>query len=134
VSQPPVHDHERLDQLNQYRATMMMATTMNAAISERTRSRVFDRVVATVASSGGNDIPLLQLLPGPAFFREDQPRTVRNASKQASFLERVGSLRTERHLARLFKGLRRACIPAAAFSRDFVLHDHIPVWRLTRNC
>jgi hypothetical protein len=55
--------------------------------------------------------------------------TVRNASKQASFLECVGSLRTRRHLARLFEGVCRACILAATvprdFLRDFPLHDHI---------
>jgi hypothetical protein len=36
---------------DQYRATMMMATTMNAATSERTRSIVFDPGFA--AASGG---------------------------------------------------------------------------------
>jgi hypothetical protein len=41
-----------LDQPDQYRATMMIATTMNAAISERNRSSFFDRG-ASVASSGG---------------------------------------------------------------------------------
>jgi hypothetical protein len=41
--------------LDQYRATMMIATTMNAAISESARSSVFDRGVAAVVSSRGND-------------------------------------------------------------------------------
>jgi hypothetical protein len=40
--------------------------------------------------------------------------TVRNASKQAGLLERVGSLRTGRHLAPFLKGIRHACILAAA--------------------
>jgi hypothetical protein len=34
---------------------MMFATTMNAAISERARSSVFDLGIAAVASSRGND-------------------------------------------------------------------------------
>jgi len=37
---------------NQYRATIMIATTMNAATSERVRSRVFDPNFA-ISSSGG---------------------------------------------------------------------------------
>jgi hypothetical protein len=59
---------------------------------------------------------------------------VRKASKQASFSERVGSLRTERHPARFLKGIRRACIRAAAVRRGFALHDHILVWRPTKIC
>jgi hypothetical protein len=38
---------------DQYRATMMMATTMMAAISESARSNVFERYPVVVASSGG---------------------------------------------------------------------------------
>jgi hypothetical protein len=56
--------------------------------------------------------------------------TVRNAPKQASFFERVGSLRTGQHLARFLKGIHRACILAAAVSRGVLLHGHILVWRL----
>jgi hypothetical protein len=90
---------------------MMIATTMNAAVSERARSNVFKRGFAVGASSRGmTQLPLTQLLPGPAFFGKDQPLTVRNAPKQACFFERVGSLRTGRHPARFLKGLRRACI------------------------
>jgi hypothetical protein len=40
-----------LEQPDQYRATMMIATTMNAAISERARSSAFD--LGFVAVSGG---------------------------------------------------------------------------------
>jgi hypothetical protein len=40
-----------LEQPDQYRATMMIATTMNAATSERTRSSVFD--LGFGAASGG---------------------------------------------------------------------------------
>jgi hypothetical protein len=112
---------------------MMIATTMNAAISERARSSVFDRGAAAAVSSRRNDNFLwLPLLPGPAFFRKDQPMAVRNASKQASVFERVGSLRTGRHPARFLKGIHRACILAAAVSRGFLLHVHILVWRLTK--
>jgi hypothetical protein len=38
---------------DQYRATMMIATTRNAAISESARSNFFDQRVADVASIGG---------------------------------------------------------------------------------
>jgi hypothetical protein len=41
------------DKLDQYRATTMIATTMNAAISERIRSNAFERGSAVGASSGG---------------------------------------------------------------------------------
>jgi hypothetical protein len=37
---------------DQYRATMMIATIRNAAISESPRSNFFDRSVAAVASTG----------------------------------------------------------------------------------
>jgi hypothetical protein len=56
--------------------------------------------------------------------------TVGNAPKQASFFERVGSLRTGRHLARFLKGIHRACILAAAVSRGVLLHDRALVRRL----
>lgn len=54
--------------------------------------------------------------------------TVRSAAKQASLFERIGSLRTGRHLARFLKGIRRTCILAAAVRRGFLLHD----WRVTK--
>jgi hypothetical protein len=38
---------------DQYRATMMIATTKNAAISESARSNFFDRGAAAVVSIGG---------------------------------------------------------------------------------
>jgi hypothetical protein len=59
-------------------------------------------------------------------------RRQRESTASASFSERVGSLRTERHPARFVKGIRRACIPAAAVRRGFALHDHILVWLLPR--
>jgi hypothetical protein len=50
---------------------------------------------------------------------------VSNFLKQAGFLERVGSLRAGRQLARFFQGIHRACVLAAAVSRDFLFHDRI---------
>ena len=109
----------------------MIATTMKAAISESARSNDFDRGFAISASNGGiAQPPSTHLIPGPAFFGKDQPLTVRNASKQASFFERVGSLRTGRHPARFLKGIHRACILAADVRRSFLLHNHILVRRL----
>jgi hypothetical protein len=67
-------------------------------------------------------------LPGPAFFGEDQPLAVRNASKQAGFFQRVGSLRTGRHPARFLKGIHRACILAADVRRGFVSCFTITSW------
>jgi hypothetical protein len=46
---------------DQYRATMIIATTMNAAISERARSNDFDR--SFVASSGGIRLTQTQRMP-----------------------------------------------------------------------
>jgi hypothetical protein len=114
---------------------MMIATTMNAAISESARSNDFDRGFAISASNGGiAQPPSTNLMTGPAFFGEDHPLTVRNASKQARFFQCVGSLRTGRHAARFLKGIHRACILAADVRRGFLLHDHILVWRLTKTC
>jgi hypothetical protein len=65
---------------------MTIATMMNAAISESARSNDFDRGFAISASNGGiTQPPSTHLIPGPAFFGEDQPLAVRNASKQARF-------------------------------------------------
>ena len=58
--------------------------------------------------------------------------TVRNVSKQADLLERVGSLPTRRHRTRFLKGIHRACILAAAIRRGFVLHDYILMWCPTK--
>jgi hypothetical protein len=111
----------------------MIATTMNATISESARSNDFDRGFAIPASNGGiTQPPSTHLIPGPALFGKDQPLTVRSASKQAGFFERIGSLRIGRHPARFLKGVHRACIPAADVRRGFLLHVHILVWRLTR--
>jgi hypothetical protein len=111
----------------------MIATTMNAAISESARSNDFDRGFAISASNGGiTQPPSTHLIPGPALLGKDQPLTVRNASKQAGFFERIGSLRTGRHPARFLKGIHRACILATDVRRGFLLHVHILVWRLTR--
>jgi hypothetical protein len=102
----------------------MIATMMNAAISESARSNDLDRGFAILASNGGiTRPPSTHLIPGPAFFGKDQPLTVRNASKQAGFFERVGSLRTGRHPARFLKGIHRARILAAAVRRGFLFHD-----------
>jgi hypothetical protein len=46
---------------DQYRTTMMIAITMNAAISERARSNDFDR--GFVASSGGMRLTQTQKMP-----------------------------------------------------------------------
>jgi hypothetical protein len=114
---------------------MTIATTMNAAISESARSNDFDRGFAISASNGGiTQPPSTHLIPGPALLGKDQPLTVRNASKQAGFFERIGSLRTGRHPARFLKGIHRACILAADVRRGFLLQVHILVWRLTRTC
>ena len=51
--------------------------------------------------------------------------TVRDAAKQASLFERVGSLHAGRHPARFLKRVHRHCIPGAAGRRDFLLHDHM---------
>jgi hypothetical protein len=59
------------------------------------------------------------------FWRRSTPLAVRNASKQAGFFQRVGSLRTGRHPARFLKGIHRACILAADVRGGFLLHDHI---------
>jgi hypothetical protein len=123
-----------LDRPDQYRATIMIATTMNAAISESARSNDLDRGFAISASNGGiTRPPSTQLIAGPAFFGKDQPLTVRNASKQAGFFERVGPLRAGRHPARFLKGIHRACILAAAVRRGFLFHGHILFGALPRS-
>jgi hypothetical protein len=115
---------------------MTIATTMKAAISESTRSNDFDRGLCDLGVERGHCTTSFNSLNSGAFlfFGEDQPLTVRNASKQARFFERVGSLRTGRHPARFLKGIHRACILAADVRGGFLLHDHILVWRLTRTC
>jgi hypothetical protein len=114
---------------------MTIATTMKAAISESARSNDFDRRFAISASNGGiTQPPSTHLIPGPALFGKDQPLTVRNASKQARFFQRVGSLGPGRHPARFLKGIHRACILVADVRRGFLFHDHILVWRLTKTC
>jgi hypothetical protein len=102
----------------------MMATTSNAANNERARSNDFDRGFA--ASSGMAEFPS-RLFSGPAFFPEDQRMAIRGASKQASFLERVGPLHTGGHLPRFLQGVHRDCTLAAAVRRDFLLHDVGPL-------
>jgi hypothetical protein len=61
---------------------------------------------------------------GPAPFGQDHPVTVGDVPKQAGLFERVGALRTGRHLTRFLKRVDRACIPAAAVRRGFLLHGH----------
>jgi hypothetical protein len=112
---------------DQYRATMMIATTRNTAISDSTRSSFFDRRVAGVASIGGiiqTPSTHLLLLPGPAAFGEDQPLTVRGAAKQAGLFERSGALCAGRHFARILKGIHGHGVPGAVGRRGFLLHDH----------
>jgi len=46
------HDASGRLSISQYRATMMIATTMNAATSERTRSSVFDPGFAAMSGRG----------------------------------------------------------------------------------
>ena len=53
--------------------------------------------------------------------------TVGDAPKQTGLFERVDALRTGRHRARFLKRVDRACIPAAAIRRGFLLHGHILV-------
>jgi hypothetical protein len=43
---------QAVSQQDQYRATIMMAMTMNAATSERTRSSLFDPGLAAVSDGG----------------------------------------------------------------------------------
>ena len=111
----------------QYRATMMIATTRNAAISDSARSSFFDRRVEGVASIGGiTQTPCthLLLLPGPAAFGENQPVTVRDATKQAGLFERIGAFCAGRHFARILKGVRGHGVLGAAGGRGFLFHDH----------
>jgi hypothetical protein len=61
----------------------------------------------------------------PAAFGQQQPATVRDAAKQASLFERLGSLRARRHPARFLKGIHRHRIPGTAGWRSFFLHDSI---------
>jgi hypothetical protein len=112
---------------------MMIATTGSAAIIERARSRVFRaRLCAGRVELGHDTTSLNSITSGSAPFGKRQSLTVGGITKQASFLERIGSLRPGRHLARFLKGIRRACILATAVRRGFLLHDHIHilVWRL----
>jgi len=60
----------------------------------------------------------------PAPFGQDHPVTVGDAPKQTGLFERVGALRPGRHLARFLKSVDRACIPAAAVRRGFLLHGN----------
>jgi hypothetical protein len=111
----------------QYRATMMIATTRNTAISDSARSSFFDRRVAGTASIGGitqTPCSRLLLLPGPAAFGENQPVTVRDATKQAGQFERIGAFCAGRHFARILKGVRGHGVLSAAGRRGFLFYGH----------
>jgi hypothetical protein len=112
-------------QPDQYRATMMIATTSNPAISKSARSSFLDRGTASVSIGDMSQTPCTRLLPGPAALGEDQPVTVRGAAKQASLFERIGALCAGRHFARILKGVCRHSVPAATGGRGFLLHDHM---------
>jgi hypothetical protein len=113
---------------DQYRATMMIAVTMIAAISASARSKVFERCPLVVASSGGmTGLPCVHLLSRPASFCKYQSVMVGRSTEKAGFFQRLGSPCAGRHLARFLKGVRRSRALIAVISGDsaFLLLAHL---------
>src|ERR1700730_10970732 len=69
VANAPFQRSRKLEQPDQYRATMIIAAMRNTAINERARSKALERGSGLDAPSGGmKHIPCTHLLSGPAFF------------------------------------------------------------------
>jgi transcription elongation GreA/GreB family factor len=74
VANAPYQRSRKLEQPDQYRATMIIAAIRNTAINERARSKALDRGSGLDAPSGGmKQIPCTHLLSGPAFFAKINP-------------------------------------------------------------
>src|SRR5450631_409944 len=70
----PFQRSRKLEQPDQYRATMIIAAIRNTAINERARSKVLERGSGLDALSGGmKQIPCTHLLSRPAFFAKINP-------------------------------------------------------------
>jgi hypothetical protein len=96
----------------------MIATTRTAAGAQ---SIDFDRSFAT-SSESMPQFPLTQLFPRPAALGKGQSLIIGDATKQARYFERIGSLRTGRHFSRFLESIQRACVLVAAVRRGFQLH------------
>jgi hypothetical protein len=111
-----------LNHPDQYRATIMIATTSNEAISQSARSKDLDR---NLASSGERmtQLPLDSIISGSAPLGKCQSMTVSGMTKQTSLFKRVDPLRTRWHIARFLEGIDSAGVLVAAVRRGFLLHD-----------
>jgi hypothetical protein len=98
---------------------------MNAAISESTRSSVFDRGVAAVASSGGmTELPRVKLLPRRSPFCKDQSPIVRTMAKLARLFECLRSPRAGWHRPRLLKRINRFGVRITVVTRQIGWGGH----------
>jgi hypothetical protein len=100
----------------------MIATTRNEAISQSARSIDFDRNFAT-SGERMTQLPFNSIISGSASLGKSHPMTVSGMTKQTSFFQRVGSLRTRRHFSRFLESIHRACVLVAAVRRSFLFHD-----------
>jgi hypothetical protein len=68
-----------------------------------------------------------RLLPRPASLCKNQSLAVGGSAEQARLLERLGPLRSGRHLTRLLKGVHRSRVLTAmiAGDRSFLLFAHV---------
>src|SRR5450755_1351344 len=71
---PRISGHRKLEQPDQYRATMIIAAIRNTAINERARSKALERGSGLDAPSGGmKQNPCTHLLSGLSFFAKINP-------------------------------------------------------------